>query len=324
MNTVPQAQTRFSKTLSHHQLTLHRQPLEILQVNLGRVCNQACHHCHVEAGPHRQESMSLKTVQRILDLLKHSPRIHTLDITGGAPELNPYFRKLVTAARDLNKTVLDRCNLTILFEPGHEDLAAFLKQNQVQIVASLPCYSQENVDKQRGSGVFNKSIQALKLLNQLGYGTETLKLDLVYNPGGAFLPPEQATLEHDYKERLKNDFGLVFNKLYTITNMPIKRFLHDLERQNRLKDYMQLLLDHFNPQAALGVMCRQLISLSWTGEIYDCDFNQMLEIPPTGPLKTIWDIQRFEDIQNQPITFADHCYGCTAGAGSSCGGSLVD
>ncbi|MGE3680221.1 MAG: arsenosugar biosynthesis radical SAM (seleno)protein ArsS [Bdellovibrionales bacterium] len=315
----------FKDTLAEHKLLIDRTPVEILQVNIGRLCNQACHHCHVEAGPKRTENMEEKTIDRVIELLEESKTIHTVDITGGAPELNPHFRSLVEAARKNGKKVIDRCNLTVLYEPGQEETAFFLKEHEVQIIASLPCYSKENVEKQRGRGVFDKSIRALKLLNDLGYGKEHmgLILDLVYNPTGPFLPPAQERLENDYKAELKELFGIEFNHLFTITNMPIKRFLHDLERAGKLTEYMELLANSFNPNAAKGVMCRNLISVSWNGELFDCDFNQMLELPLGAGRTTLWEISSFDKLKGKPITFANHCYACTAGSGSSCGGALV-
>lgn len=317
--------SKFATTLKEHGLVLKRVPLQVLQVNVGKLCNQACLHCHVEAGPKRTEIMDLRTIDRILELLSRSPGIHTVDVTGGAPELNPHFRYFAKSVRGMGRELIDRCNLTVLFEKGQEDTADFLREHRVQIVASLPCYSKENVDKQRGNGVFDKSIRALRLLNELGYGQKGsgLKLDLVYNPQGAFLPPEQASLESDYKEELSALFGIEFNQLYTITNMPIKRFLRDLERSGKLKEYQELLLSNFNPEAALGVMCRKLISIGWDGQIYDCDFNQMLEIPLAWKKHTVFEIEDFSRVNSEEIAFADHCYGCTAGAGSSCGGSLI-
>lgn len=315
----------FSETLTRNGLELTRKPLEILQINVGKLCNQACLHCHVEAGPKRTEIMERRTVDRLLNLLSLSPDIHTVDLTGGAPELIPSFRFLVTECRRLGKEVIDRCNLTVLFEKGQETTAQFLRDARVRIVASLPCYSKDNVDKQRGNGVFDKSIRALNLLNELGYGKERtgLELDLVYNPLGAFLPPGQIELEKEFKDELKSLFGIEFNRLYTITNMPIKRFLRDLERSGKLQEYMELLVASFNTQAALGVMCRNLISVGWDGQLYDCDFNQMLEIPLAWKKRTIWDIEQLSDVAREPIAVADHCYGCTAGAGSSCSGALV-
>ncbi len=315
----------FENTIRHHDVVISRKPIKTLQVNVGKLCNQACHHCHVEAGPKRTEIMERKTVDRILELLSKAPSIHTIDLTGGAPELNPHFKYLVTESRKLKKEVIDRCNLTVFFEKGQEETATFLREHRVQVVASLPCYSKKNVDQQRGNGVFDKSIRALQLLNRLGYGkTETgPRLDLVYNPTGAFLPPSQLELEKDYKEELKQLFGIEFNSLYTITNMPIKRFLKQLEREQKLQEYMELLIQSFNPQAALSVMCRDLLSISWDGLIYDCDFNQMLEIPMAWEKKSLWDIQSFDELSHLDIAFDNHCYGCTAGRGSSCNGAIT-
>lgn len=315
----------FTESLSNAGLRLDRTPVEILQINIGRLCNLACHHCHVEAGPKRTENMESATVDRVIELLEKSETIHTVDLTGGAPELNPHFRRLVMATRKLKKQVIDRCNLTVLYEPGQEETAYFLKENGVHIVASLPCYSKKNVEQQRGRGVFDKSIEALTLFNKLGYGKtdSNLKLDLVYNPTGPFLPPSQEKLRRDYKAELKELFDIEFNELFTITNMPIKRFLKDLERSGKLSDYMELLANSFNPTAAKGIMCRSLVSIAWNGEIFDCDFNQMLELPLGAGRKTIWELNSFDELENKPITFANHCYACTAGAGSSCGGVLV-
>jgi radical SAM/Cys-rich protein len=317
--------TAFQNKLKDHGLELRRTETEILQVNIGRLCNQACHHCHVEAGPKRTENMNEKTIDRVIELLSNSQTIHTVDITGGAPELNSYFRKLVMAARSLDKKIIDRCNLTVLFEPGQEETSYFLRDHQVHIVASLPCYSKDNVEMQRGRGVFDQSIKALMLLNSLGYGKQgsKLNLDLVYNPTGASLPPSQDKLEAKYKLELKEYFGIEFNHLFTITNMPIKRFLNDLERSGKLESYMDLLANSFNPRAAEGVMCRNLVSVAWNGELFDCDFNQMLELPLGRGRQTIWDISSFDVLKNDSITFANHCYACTAGAGSSCGGALA-
>ena len=269
--------------------------------------------------------MELKTVHRILELLGDSPEIHTVDVTGGAPELNPHFRYFAREVRKQGKELIDRCNLTVLFERGQEDTAEFLREHRIQVVASLPCYSKENVDRQRGNGVFDLSIRALKLLNELGYAREGtgLNLDLVYNPLGASLPPRQAELEADYKEELRTLFAIEFNRLYTITNMPIKRFLRDLERSGKLEMYQELLLKAFNPEAALGVMCRSLVSIGWDGQLYDCDFNQMLEIPLGRKRQSVFEIAALTDLSTQTIAFGQHCYGCTAGAGSSCGGSLT-
>ncbi len=315
----------FVRRLEREGLTLDRTPLEILQVNLTARCNLACTHCHVESGPKRREALDARGVARLIALMGTAPALHTLDLTGGAPELHPQFRELVAAGRGRGLKVIDRCNLTVLSEAGQEDTAKFLAQHGAAVVASLPCYTPQNVDKQRGKGVFGQSITALQQLNALGYGQSDseLELDLVYNPVGATLPPSQHLLEGDYRKRLHDDFDIRFNRLFTITNMPIKRFLHELERDGRLDDYMQLLVDHFNPQAAKGVMCRNLVSVGWDGGLYDCDFNQMLGIELGRARTTLWDIERLDEIETRPIAFAQHCYGCTAGAGSSCGGSLA-
>ena len=314
----------FETAMREHNVALKRDAITILQVNIGKRCNQACHHCHVESGPNRTENMELETVERLLELLHHEPQIHTIDITGGAPELNPHFRYFVKEIRKMGKQVIDRCNLTVFFEPGQSDTPEFLAENGIQIVASLPCYKEDNVDGQRGKGVFGKSITALEKLNALGYGSPSsdLILNLVYNPVGEHLPPAQDELEADYHAHLKEAFGIEFNHLFTITNMPIKRYAHALERDGKMQDYMQLLIDNFNPQAAKEVMCTQLISIGWDGQIYDCDFNQMLEIPLNWQSRNLWDIERFSNIETG-IAVANHCFGCTAGSGSSCGGSLL-
>ena len=315
----------FHEKLKNENLNLLRDQVEILQVNIGRLCNQACHHCHVEAGPLRTENMGSQTVDRLIELIAASPSVKTIDITGGAPELNPHFRKFVTACHRMGKHIIDRCNLTVLFEPGHEDTAMFLKKHSVHIIASLPCYSKDNVEKQRGRGVFNKSIEALKILNSLGYGItdSSLKLDLVYNPTGPSLPPEQKKLEDGYKKELKALFNIEFNNLFTITNMPIKRFLDDLGRAGKFESYMDLLANNFNPHAVNSVMCKSLVSVSWDGTLFDCDFNQMLELPLGGEQKDIWSISSLSELTASPIALANHCYACTAGAGSSCSGSLT-
>ena len=319
------ARPSFAQTLRTHRLTLSRTPLEILQVNMGKLCDLACHHCHVEAGPNRTEIMQARTVERILDLLADAPSVHTVDLTGGAPEMNPHFRRLASESRALGKTVIDRCNLTILLRPEQEDTAEFLAVLGIKVVASLPCYTKANLEQQRGRHVFDPSIRALQRLNALGYGhaDSGLELDLVYNPLGATLPPPQDALESDYRRELQEHFGIRFNHLFTITNMPIKRFLHLLEREGRCDQYMQTLLDAFNPRAALGVMCRNLLSVGWDGALFDCDFNQALELPLGGRPQTLWDIDTLAQVEQQPIAFASHCYGCTAGAGSSCGGALT-
>ncbi len=313
----------FDATLQAHGLPpLQRDRLATLQINVGKLCNQACHHCHVDAGPKRTEIMSAEVAERVLQLLRCTQGIETVDITGGAPELNPNFRHLVVESRALGHNVIDRCNLTVLFEPGFEHLPKFLAQHRVEITASLPCYTRENVDKQRGRGVFDKSVEALRKLNAHGFGiAPDLKLNLVYNPLGPSLPSPQAQLEADYKQHLLADFGIRFHRLFTITNMPISRFAHDLVRLERADSYAQLLFDNFNAATVEHVMCRSLISVGWDGKLYDCDFNQMLEIPLPAR-KTIWEIESFDPIASSRIATAAHCFGCTAGAGSSCGGAL--
>lgn len=315
----------FNQKLKEHKLNIKRKQVEILQLNIGRKCNLACTHCHVEAGPQRTENMDSQTVNEIIRLINNSPNVHTVDFTGGAPELNPHFKDLVIAAVKAGKKVIDRCNLTVLFEPGQEETAEFFKQYKVNVVASLPCYSKDNVEKQRGRGVFNKSIEALKNLNNLGYGKPGtgLQLDLVYNPNGAFLPPDQAKLEFDYKKELKDLFNIEFNNLYTITNLPIKRFNDFLKREGKMQDYMQLLIDNFNPYAAENIMCTNLISISWDGKIFDCDFNQMLELPSVGK-KHVSELVSLDELSDENLVFKNHCFGCTAGAGSSCGGALTE
>lgn len=304
--------------------TVERASLRILQVNLGYRCNLSCTHCHVNAGPNRVEEMSWHTVGQVLDVVKlRKPEV--LDLTGGAPELNPHFRWLVAEARALGVEVIDRCNLTILQEPGQEDLAEFLAQHRVHVVASLPCYSEKNVDAQRGKGVFDGSIQGLQRLNSLGYGEEGsgLLLDLVYNPGGPFLPPPQHTLELDYKQQLLNDFGVKFNGLLTLANMPISRFGSMLVSKGQFEDYMQLLRDSFNADNLAGLMCRSTISVDWQGNLYDCDFNQMLALPLMADKRQQHVVDLInESFMDNPVVVADHCFGCTAGQGSSCGGAL--
>jgi radical SAM/Cys-rich protein len=306
---------------------LRRGALQTLQVNVGYRCNQSCVHCHVNAGPNRTEEMSSETVDTVLAFIERQ-RITTLDITGGAPELNPHFRRLVTGARDRAVRVMDRCNLTILEQPGQEDLAKFLAAQQVEIVASMPCYQIDNVDKQRGKGVFDGSIRGLRRLNAVGYGRpETeLTLNLVYNPQGPSLPPPQAALEDDYKRALGEQYGIVFNNLYTLANMPIQRFGAVLLSQGKFDDYLALL-QHAHLDANLdGVMCRSLISVDYRGYVYDCDFNQMLDLPLAHDGRErahLSDLLR-ADLADHPIRVAGHCFGCTAGQGSSCGGALKE
>jgi radical SAM/Cys-rich protein len=303
-----------------------RRRLETLQVNVGYVCNQSCLHCHVNAGPTRTESMTLETVQLVLRYLEASGAA-TLDITGGAPELNPYFRHLVHEARLRGARVIDRCNLTILHQPGHEDLARFLAAERVDIVASLPCYTAELVDRQRGKGVYEASIAAIRDLNALGYGHEGsgLTLDLVYNPQGPSLPPPQAKLEADYKRILGASFGIVFNRLYTLANMPIQRFGSTLVTKGQFNAYMQLLRGAHRDENLEGVMCRSLVSIDWRGYLYDCDFNQMLGLPlvVAGRRRPHLSDVIGADLEGNPVVVRDHCYGCTAGQGSSCGGALA-
>ncbi|MCB9378084.1 MAG: arsenosugar biosynthesis radical SAM protein ArsS [Holophagales bacterium] len=303
---------------------LRRDRVTTLQVNVGLRCNLACHHCHVESGPKRTERLDERGVARILELLARSPEVTTLDLTGGAPELHPGFRDLVRGARALGRRVLDRCNLTILEEPGQADTAEFLAREGVDVVASLPCYGPENVDAQRGRGVFASSLRALERLNALGYGRgdPRLRLDLVYNPVGAFLPPDQRALEAEYRARLAADFGIVFDRLLTLTNMPIKRFAHALQRDGQYEAYMDLLVQRFDAANLDGVMCRSLVSVGHDGTLYDCDFHQAAGLRPPGPRRTIYDIDALGALAGAPIATADHCFGCTAGAGSSCGGAL--
>ena len=303
---------------------LRRGRLETLQVNLGYRCNQSCSHCHVNAGPSRTEMMDPATIALVPAVLQ-ARAIASLDLTGGAPELHPGFRDLVLQARGLGVAVIDRCNLTILSEPGQEDLATFLAQQGVKVVASLPCYSAGNVDRQRGEGVFERSLSGLRQLNALGYGDagSGLELDLVYNPQGAQLPPPQAALEAAYRRELADRFGLRFNRLFTITNMPIQRFAAVLRQQGKLEGYMALLRQHHNPANLAQVMCRSTLSVDWQGFLFDCDFNQMLDLPAGAGRDRAHLRQLLEhDPDGQPIAVADHCFGCSAGAGSSCGGAL--
>jgi radical SAM/Cys-rich protein len=307
---------------------LRRAGIDTVQINVGKLCNQACLHCHVDAGPKRTEIMDRRTAELALEFVRAS-EAQTVDITGGAPELNPSFRFLVEQARHDGRRVLDRCNLTVLLEPGQEDLAEFLARLQVEIIASLPCYLEANVEKQRGRGVYDKSIAALRRLNALGYGQEgsDLVLNLVYNPVGVHLPPPQAQLEADYKRELGSRFGIRFNHLYTITNMPIARFAHSLEREGKLAAYLELLATAFNPATLDSLMCRHLVSLSWDGFVYDCDFNQMLDmrLGASRPFRLGERPARelVRRLERRDILVDAHCYGCTAGAGSSCGGTLI-
>ncbi|HEY9150738.1 MAG TPA: arsenosugar biosynthesis radical SAM (seleno)protein ArsS [Gammaproteobacteria bacterium] len=307
--------------------SLRRGALETLQVNLGYTCNQSCLHCHVNAGPNRREQMSREGVEQVLELLRRN-RIPQLDLTGGAPELNPHFRFLVEAARGLGVRVIDRCNLTILEEPGQEDLADFLAGQGVAIVASLPCYREENVDAQRGDQVFARSIRALRRLNELGYGqgNPDLPLSLVFNPQGPQLPPPQQALEQDYKRQLREDHGIHFDQLLTLANMPIQRFGSTLVSRGQFETYMDTLRQAHRMENLATVMCRSLLSIDWQGYVYDCDFNQMLHMPLQWRDHARTHIRDLvgQDLVGNPVMVADHCYGCTAGQGSSCGGALSD
>jgi len=304
---------------------LQRKKLDTLQVNLGYICNQNCKHCHVNAGPKRTETMSLKNIDEILKFIKNND-IKKLDLTGGAPELNQHFKYLVKAARALNVEIIDRCNLTVLFEDDQQELAEFLAENKVEIVASLPCYTKENVDQQRGKGVFDDSIRGLQKLNALGYAKKGsgLILNLMYNPMGAFLPPTQNTLEQDYKQKLRTDFNIEFSNLLTLTNMPIMRFGSVLISKGEFNQYLDLLKSSHSDENLQTVMCKNLISIDWQGYIYDCDFNQMLDMPSSVSEKNKTHISdlNLNRLANATIKTAEHCYGCTAGSGSSCGGAL--
>jgi radical SAM/Cys-rich protein len=318
---------RFAQRLAEHSMSLRRTRAEILQVNVGKLCNLTCMHCHVNAGPKRKEIMAHETVDRIINWLAKT-EIPTVDLTGGAPEMIPDFRHFIERVKTLqpSRHIIDRCNLTILLGQGYEDLGEFLACHKVEIIASMPCYSAENVNAQRGDGVFEGSIKALQLLNSLDYGYDPeLPLHLVYNPVRPFLPPPQDKLEADYKRELKEHFGIVFNKLYALTNLPIGRFASYLRHNGQLEEYMQLLIHAFNPATIDGLMCRNTISVGWRGEVYDCDFNQQLGMQwscngGNEPL-FLWDIDP-DSLEGREIMTGDHCFGCTAGAGSSCGGAI--
>ncbi|MCH7505364.1 arsenosugar biosynthesis radical SAM protein ArsS [PVC group bacterium] len=315
---------KFFEKLQKENITLEKSRMDILQVNLGKLCNLTCVHCHVEAGPTKtKENMNKDTAEEIIHLMDRFS-FSTLDLTGGAPEMNPFFRMLVSAAYQRGLHVIDRCNLTILLEPGYEDLADFLAESRVEVIASLPCYSKDNVEKQRGRGVFGKSIEALLMLNRIGYGQETsgLILNLVYNPVGPHLPPAQKGLESDFRARLKDDFGIVFNKLYAITNMPITRYAKYLKAMKQYDDYVELLYQNFNIHTLEDLMCKNMLNVGWDGKIYDCDFNQMLEMQMhNGAPMTIFGLDP-DKLEGMRILMGDHCFGCTAGAGSSCQGAL--
>ncbi len=308
----------------HGQGPLRRARTTTLQVNVGLRCDLACHHCHVEAGPKRSEALGPALAERVLRVLEHNPGLDTLDLTGGAPEMNPHFRELVRGARALGRRVMDRCNLTILFREGQEGTAAFLAEQGVDVVASLPCYTKDNVEAQRGRHTFDRSIEGLRWLNRLGIGAGDggPSLDLVYNPVGAFLPGPQSELEADYRRELGEHFGIRFDRLLTITNMPIKRFAHDLERRGEREAYQALLVNHFNPATVDALMCRNTLSVAWDGRLYDCDFNQALGLRLHGP-ETLFELDDVEQLAELPIHTASHCFGCTAGSGSSCGGALA-
>jgi radical SAM/Cys-rich protein len=305
---------------------IRRRRLTTLQVNLGYKCNQSCVHCHVNAGPNRTEMMSRDTVFEVIAFLK-AAAVETLDVTGGAPELNPHFRTLVTAARELGVRVMDRCNLTILEQPGQEDLAQFLTDHEVEVVASMPCYLEDNVDRQRGKGVFDASIRCLQTLNRYGYGRagSGLTLNLVYNPQGPVLPPAQEQLEQDYRRHLGERYGIAFNRLFVMTNMPIQRFGSTLISKGQFSQYMELLKNAYQPHNLDAVMCRNLISVDWRGYVYDCDFNQMLDLPLAWKGRSRPHLRDLLGVglEGNAIVVKDHCYGCTAGQGSSCGGALA-
>jgi radical SAM/Cys-rich protein len=315
----------FDAALAAHDLPLLRRgAARVLQLNLTRRCNLACHHCHVESSPRRSEAMDARTVARVLELLAAAPSLGLVDLTGGAPEMHPEFRRIVREARKLGRRVIDRCNLTILDEPEQADTAEFLARERVEIVASLPCYQEANVDGQRGRGVFERSVAALHRLNELGFGVPGtgLVLDLVYNPTGVVLPPPQAALEADYRREL-GGLGIQFGRLLTLTNMPIRRYADWLVRRGELERYQALLVNHFNPAAVPHLMCRDTLSVDWRGDLYDCDFNQVLELPLGAKRRTLWDVARLDGLEGEAVATGEHCFGCTAGAGSSCGGALV-
>lgn len=318
---IPSSSISFDEKLGGAEL--FAETIDTLQVNVGKLCNQACKHCHVDASPKRTEIMPREVVDACLRVLKNF-KIPTLDITGGAPEMIPDFRLFVTEARKLNTKIIVRHNLTVMFENGQEDLPEFFAANECEVVCSLPYFLEQQTDAQRGGGVFEKSIAALKRLNAVGYGVEeNLALNLVYNPVGAFLPPSQEAIEADFKRELKQRYDIVFNNLFTITNMPIARYLDWLRRSGNEAAYMQKLLNAFNPATISGLMCRNLISVDWRGKLYDCDFNQMLELNlPANYPQTIFDFD-FEKLKKRQIVTANHCFGCTAGSGSSCGGTVA-
>jgi radical SAM/Cys-rich protein len=322
--TLPNTPINFDEKLFSHNLDLRSNGVETLQVNVGKLCNQACKHCHVDASPKRTEIMARETIEACINVLRKY-KIPTLDITGGAPEMIPDFRYFVTEARKIGAKIIARHNLTVMFEPNQEDLPEFFANNRVEVISSLPYFLPQQTDAQRGTGVFDKSVEAIKRLNAVGYGIENtnLILNLVYNPVGAFLPPPQAAIEIDFKREMKTRYDLHFNNLYTITNMPIARFLDYLRRSGNEEKYMQKLVQAFNPSAVEGLMCRNTLSVDWTGKLFDCDFNQMLEMPVSEEVpQTIFDYTP-EKFFGREIKTAAHCFGCTAGAGSSCGGTVA-
>lgn len=316
---------RFRARLEADGMDLRRDRLEVLQINVGRLCNQTCQHCHVDAGPYRREIMTRTTMDRILAWAA-AAQVRMVDITGGAPEMNPHFEHLVERCRELGAHVIDRCNLTVLLEPGREHLPDFFRRHGVELACSLPCYLEDNVDRQRGSGVFRRSIEALRRLNAVGYGRPGtgLVLDLVYNPQGTSLPPPQKPLEEAYRRELRARYGIEFNHLWTITNMPISRFARYLVQKGLLDEYLRKLEQAHNPQTVPHVMCRRTLSVDWQGRVYDCDFNQMLDLPTGNGAahRYLWDIDPTE-LGDLPIRTGTHCFGCTAGSGSSCAGSLT-
>ena len=324
LSIFPKTSIGFEEKLAAHHLKLRAVAVDTLQVNVGKVCNQACKHCHVDAGPTRPEIMSGETVAACLNALRRH-KIPILDVTGGAPELNPWFRYFVVEARNANAKVIVRHNLTVMFEPNQTDLPTFFAQNKVEVVSSLPYFLPQQTDAQRGDGVFEKSIKAIRLLNAEGYGQAEsgMILNLVYNPVGAFLPPAQNQIEQDFKRELAARYDVHFNNLFAITNMPVARYLDFLRRSGNEERYMTRLVNAFNPATVAGLMCRNLVSVDWTGKLFDCDFNQMLEIPVDDGLpQTIFDFSP-EQFADRSIKTAAHCFGCTAGAGSSCGGNVA-
>ncbi|TDG34836.1 radical SAM/Cys-rich domain protein [Pedobacter changchengzhani] len=315
-----------AKLVASDLYPLRANAVEILQINVGKMCNQVCKHCHVDAGPDRKEIMTMETMQLCLAVLAHSS-IKIVDLTGGAPEMNPNFRWFVTEIKKLNKHIIVRCNLTIILaNKKYHDLPTFFKQHDIEVVSSLPSFTKDRTDRQRGDGVFEDSIKALQMLNAVGYGVseDNLQLNLVYNPAGAFLPPSQQALEIEFKDELFKNYGISFNNLFAITNMPISRYLDYLLSTGNYDSYMEKLVNAFNPAAIKNLMCRNTISVSWDGFLYDCDFNQMLELPVSPSNSRHLSDFNLNDLTNREIVIKQHCYGCTAGAGSSCGGEVAN